>query len=535
MVSLLRPLPLMVLLVLLAAPPSGLGQKFYADDPIAAMPKPLSIEPPQDRNSHVLYDFIWNSVRPHPRPAKPAQGVNTLGEVPDSEWFTNRHGRERLTRDQLRQGPGSDQPPLPPCVVLGAKTEGITPGFRMKDAAGRLYFVKADPASNPEMATAADVIGSRFLHAAGYNTPQNYIVRLQRSQLSVSPNATLEVSGIRRRMTEKDLDIVLGQTRKRSDGSYRLLASLALEGEVIGSFSYEGTRWDDPNDTVSHEDRRDLRGLHVLCAWLNHTDAKSGNTLDVFVEENGLSFVRHFLIDFGAILGSDSDMPKNARFGHEYIFPAPGKAWKAMFSLGLYSPRWERIDYPGMKAVGRFEAEVFDPETWKSNYPNPAFLSRLPDDEYWAAKTVMAFTDEDIRTIVETGEYTDPEVVNYITEALVARRDKIGRTYFSKVLPLDDFRVSSGHLHFEDLAVKFGFTPPREYEISWFRFNNESETESSVLASSTTRLPAEMEQSKPGAYFGARIRARGAAQRTVTVYLRCEQPTARVIGIERTW
>ena len=50
---------------------------------------------------------------------------------------------------------------------------------------------------------------------------------------------------------------------------------------------------------------------------------------------------------------------------------------------------------------------------------------RLPDDEYWAAKQVMAFTEADIRTIVETGKYSDAAAVDYIVSTLMARRDKI--------------------------------------------------------------------------------------------------------------
>ena len=35
------------------------------------------------------------------------------------------------------------------------------------------------------------------------------------------------------------------------------------------------------------------------------------------------------------------------------------------------------------------------------NDPITAFENRLPDDTFWAAKQVMAFTDEEIRAIVQ--------------------------------------------------------------------------------------------------------------------------------------
>ena len=72
----------------------------------------------------------------------------------------------------------------------------------------------------------------------------------------------------------------------------------------------------------------------------------------------------------------------------------------------------------------------------------------------------MAFTDEQIRAMVATGQYSDPRAVDYITRALIARRDKIGRAFLNGVLPLDDFAVRNNRLVFEDLAVKYGFAQP---------------------------------------------------------------------------
>ena len=75
---------------------------------------------------------------------------------------------------------------------------------------------------------------------------------------------------------------------------------------------------------------------------------------------------------------------------------------RELFSLGLYVPRYARVNYSGRSAVGRFSSHAFDPNRWKPNYPNAAFESRLPGDEYWGAKKVLAFTDEEIRAMVKT-------------------------------------------------------------------------------------------------------------------------------------
>ena len=170
--------------------------------------------------------------------------------------------------------------------------------------------------------------------------------------------------------------------------------------------------------------------------------------------------------------------------------------------------------------MGRIESNVFDPERWKPNYPNPAFLSRRPDDEYWAAKIVLAFTDEDIRALVETGEYSDPRVVDYLVTTLAQRRDKIGRTYFSKVLPLDSFRVRNGELLFEDLAVQYKFRPALEYRVSWSKFDNGNGTLTPLPEETSFRLPSRFSSLAEGDYFAARIHALTDERKTVTVYLR---------------
>jgi hypothetical protein len=514
---------------------SAQGRKFFPDDPIQVVPAPLPVINPLARSIDEIYDFFVQSKDADPDAAIRASAVNTLGEVPDCEWFTNRHGRHPMTRAELQRGAGPDEELSGPFTITSGKHEGISPGFTVKDSKGQMYFVKFDPPDYPELTTTAEVVVSKFLYAIGYNTPKNEIVNLKLSDLSLSSNAKIALVGGRsRQMTWKDVEGLIRTIAHRPDGSFRAVASRAIDGHNIGPFRYEGTRRDDPNDIVPHEDRRDLRGLYVFFAWLNNTDARAGNTLDALVEENGIPFIRHYLIDFGSALGSDGDRAKDARFGHEFILPTPTEAITNILSLGLVPKAWERTRFPDL-AIGRFESGSFEPDHWTSNYPNPAFLSRRPEDDFWAAKQVMAFTNGDIRAIVETARLSDFRVAEYIIATLAQRRDKIGRVFFSKILPLDHFRVVNSELLFDDLAVKYGFKPPQDYAVQWFRFDNMRQTHDSISTAQSTSLPAEARQALPGAYFSALITSANNNLQSVRIYIHKEKESYKVVGIERTW
>jgi hypothetical protein len=109
-------------------------------------------------------------------PVGPAANVNSLDEVPNSTWFTNRIGIFPTTPAEAARGPirgpGPDQRAV--WTVVSAKTEGATPGFNIRDSRGDTYVIKFDPPGYPGMASAAGVISGRILHTAGYNVPDNW-------------------------------------------------------------------------------------------------------------------------------------------------------------------------------------------------------------------------------------------------------------------------------------------------------------------------------------------------------------------------
>lgn len=516
------------------------SEKFYPDDPLWTVPKPRNAEKVSKRKLNDYYDFFLNTFgRPgnrHP-PGEPVRSLsaNTLGEIPDSEWYTNRHAKKRMSLEELARGPNTGTGPSESgdWTIISAKNQGITPGFLIKDATGARFFIKFDPLENPEMATAADVIGAKLFYALGYHVPQNYIVHFPRSRLRLEPNTAYRDSfGKRRKMRERDVDEILRRVPQDEGGRYRAVASLFLEGEVVGEFRYHGTRRDDPNDIIPHEHRRELRGLFVFAAWLGHDDSRAINTLDTLVEADGRRFVRHHLIDFGSILGSASTSSNSARSGHQHLFEFKPSVAEVL-SLGLWVPDWARVRYPDLPSVGRFECSIFDPERFKTEYPNPAFENRLPDDTYWAAKVVMSFTPEDIKAIVKTGEYSDPDAEKWIVDCLLVRRERIGRTYFAKVVPLENLAIREGRLVFDDLAVQYGFSKPREYDIQWFSFDNRSQQNTAVPGSGPA-WPAELRDPTATPYFGAVVRIPN-QHAALTAYFRHTPQGPQLVGVERTW
>jgi len=401
---------------------------------------------------------------------KEAYNVNALDEVPDSSWFTNRNGRKAMTLEEIRRGPNTGEGMADgPLTVTRGKTSGISAGFWVKDTRGDTYILKFDRPEYPEMATAAEAIATRLFHAAGYNVPENNVCHIRREQLRLDKDAKFKDRlGFGQVFTEKELDEILSKAYRLPDGRYRCLASKLLPGKPVGGFAFSGVRKDDPNDIIPHEHRRDVRGLRVFAAWLEHNDFRPGNTLDVYVNENGRKYVRHYLIDLGSTLGSDTILPNKKWVGRQHIVDTE-ESLKSLFSFGIYQPPWsERERRPAHVAVGNYSAEEFDPEEWKSNFPLVAFDNLTERDAHWAAKIVASFSDEQIAAAVETGEITDAAARQYLTNVIARRRDRIAKRWHSQVAALGGFRAErrGGEyaLMFEDLRVKHSTGEPAVYE-----------------------------------------------------------------------
>jgi hypothetical protein len=410
-----------------------------------------------------------------------AANVNALDDVPDSSWFEDRRhdpgfedGRLRPLSDaEMREGATlGEPPPQPPFTIHKGKSEGATVGYIVNDATGRKFLIKLDSPGWPRLPTSTEVVATRLVWSLGWRVPKIWLIDLARSDLVLAPDATTKNEWFAKvPLDQERLERQLRRLPFDDQHLIRAAASLWLPGKVIGPYSYVDKRSDDPNDLYPHQDRRDLRGLSVVCAWINGIDEQEINTLDVYVGEPGKGHLVHYQQDVGGAFGSRGVEPTEYYQGSERYFQAP-RIVLSLATLGLLPRQWEGSDVRESRArelgrwpeLGFFDYEHFDPRKWQPMVYNPAFALATARDRYWGAKRVAAFTERELRAAIAAGRYA-PDIAERLFEVLWQRRRKILLAYFADVTSLDHFRVDSSRLCFDDLWEDAGLGRGGQYRL----------------------------------------------------------------------
>jgi hypothetical protein len=471
------------------------------------------------------------------RPGGESVNVNAMDEVPTSSWFTNRIGLLPMSPDDVASGPCED-PPLDtdaPLTVQSSKLDGVTPGFVIKSARGKKYLLKLDDTDQTPRSTAADAIGARLYYAAGYTTPCNRVVFFERSRLRIAPGAELKTwIGKKEPLRQEHLDVLLTHASRLADGRYRALASQWIQGQPIGPWRYEETRSSDPNDTIPHEDRRDVRGVRLLAAWIDNTDSRAQNTLDVWIPngKGGRGFVRHTIIDFSDGFGAIwAPVDAWRRMGHAYVLD-PGLILGNFFSLGLRVRRWEDTRFGAAgKVFGYYDVDSFDPDAWKMETPNTAFSRMSERDGAWMARIISQFTDEHLRRAIAAGRLGSDLLEAELLRILSGRRDKILRRYFSRLSPLATPTIQAGSLCLRDLVVATGIESPRSY-VARLRLGAQSPP-LSVRSTSAADICIPMPSSVDATAMIDVAVAGATAPGPLRVHVRLTRENAAIVGVER--
>ena len=134
------------------------GRRFYDDDPIAREPASQDASKAASQDVDLFVDLMLNLfTRPGESEANVRAGnVNTVDEVPDSSWFTNRIGTRPVSVDEAVRGPIEGAPPATgKWTITRAKSAGFSPGFTATDSNGETWFVSFDQPGYPEAESAA--------------------------------------------------------------------------------------------------------------------------------------------------------------------------------------------------------------------------------------------------------------------------------------------------------------------------------------------------------------------------------------------
>jgi hypothetical protein len=526
--------------------PTAAPKRFYADDPLWRDDDMRNIPEPAEQDLSKSYDFLSNTFGKTARSHGPALNVNTLGEVPDSSWFTNRLGVREMTTEEILRGPSTVDGPAPGAwQVTGRPDAGITPKFTIRDARGDIYLIKLDPLSNAELPSSVEVISTKIFHAIGYHVPEDFLVSFDLDRLTIAPGAKARTfNGKRKPIERADLERWLRDVPRQDDGTIRALASRYVPGKVVGQFLYAGRRSDDANDIYPHERRRELRGMRVFAAWLNHDDARALNSIDSYVDDGGRKYIRHYLQDFGSNLGSGSTSAQQPRGGYEYLIERR-EILKGLGGLGFYTRPWMRAKFSHDPSVGNIEADVFDPATWKTEYPQPAFSEMDAADAFWAGSILARFSNAMIRSLVEEARLSNPSATSYVADVMIRRRDKVLRWALTQTNPLDRFAVEERSLVFDNAARRIGVPVNARYQVQWSAFDNQTGSAQAVGEAATV---SDMTIAVPGAAWGpadaAGIRYATASiatidpgfphwSRPVVVTIRDRGGMLDIVGIER--
>jgi hypothetical protein len=365
----------------------------------------------------------------NPAETPTAGDINALDEVPRSSWFSP---------GTMEAGVG---PPVLPLKVASERPDR-PPALAVTDARGLEYVLRFDPPDRPEMRTAAAMIAGVLMRAVGYFTPDSHIVNLQRGDLHGA------------------VDDVLKTLAPPGPSGYRAVALRFPPGLDLGPTAPSTSRFDDPNDQVAHRDRRTLRALKAMAAWLAITRFDTHTLRDVYVGLPGKGHVRHYVAGLDGSLGADAVL-READCDGERAAPSP---WVRLVTLGLYQKRSLTPTSRECLSMGAFDSDV-DPDAFSTSFEPMG--RALPGDLYWAAKRLARLSQVDLDAAILAGRLSDPRSRVRIRQAIARRKISVIAHGFSLVTPLEIARLDGATLHMKDEAIGLGYAPSvgAQYEV----------------------------------------------------------------------
>ncbi len=390
------------------------------DERAVAMPKPRTFFPTFFEADVYVRRELVNMLDPKRTPA--AVDVNQLDDVVASSWYSPPRLADKPLKGYTRNGP-----PVPPFTAIDEPPSSETPGVRVViDARGIRYELLSDLAGRRGMRTGAAATASRLAFALGYETPEVHV--------TTTP-----------------------------DGE-RVAATQWPVGVDLGPTSIAHTRADDPNDRLDPRDRRSLRALRLVGAWLDFKRFAPRMLRDAYAGKPGEGHVRHYLVGLDGALGVD-----RYRDAVQWVLDKDredSNFFLRLFSLGLSPKPAAYMPETPWPSVGLYE-EFATPSEYSPSPPFEPGDRLLPADAYWAAKRIAAVSQRILGRAVISSHLGAPEQ-NWLLQLLAARRAQVVAWGFDRTTPLEVATLATsvneagaGVLELVDLAIDSGVAKAR--------------------------------------------------------------------------
>jgi hypothetical protein len=369
-----------------------------------------------------------------------------LLNVLDAERFP--YARDVNALDEVPSSSFWDPPPLEPS------------GFERAYAGSALGEVLIeDPRHQPGTRSAAAVIASRLVRAVGYRTP-----------------AVTRVSA-------------------------RVAAMHWPPGIELGPTDPTGTRSDDPNDRIAHRDRRTLRALGLLAAWLDLRDLGPKRVVDVYVGAAPRGHVQHFLLGLDGSLGA-AWFSSGGR-DDSAVGVVRGGTLENLVTLGL--GRLKKTPAPSEPSL-RALSPTLNPDFQLAHPWHPS-ERLLPSDGYWMSKRIARIPRAFLQRSVLAAKL-DPAVSQHLVDALESRRSALVAGWLGAVTPLELVACESRKLWLADEAIRLGFASDSavHYRVAFIDDHGQTLAPTVVVRPESGRLQIELpERALARDYFVVRV------------------------------
>ena len=247
-------------------------------------------------------------------------------------------------------------------------------------------------------------MATKFFWALGYNQVETFLTTFDPARVKFDPEATIHrPNGKRTPFTRDDLDAILERVARRPDGTYRVVAGRLLPGK---SWATSGTKVRGPTipTTSCHTSTAASCGPWRV-RRLDQPDRSEGIEHPRHPRgENGRWVVKHWLQDVGSTFGMSNDL-------HEWDLEL-GALLSGEHTSGGCSRSVSREPVADREVRGgTLDREVRGRSLRSADVAaadlTTAYMELRDDDAFWAARRVGAFTDEMIRAIIHTGEFSD--------------------------------------------------------------------------------------------------------------------------------